>query len=99
MAARTQISLTLAAALMAIGVYAATGSGETAAQAASSSQIVIGETLPPDSLHLIERPGLYGLGPEPPGSRYAVANGHLIRIDAKTLQVLSVLRIQDRVLD
>lgn len=99
MAVQTKICATAMALLMAVGIFAASGSGETAAQSATSAPVAAGDVLSPDVIHIIERPGLYGLGPELHGSRYAVANGYLIRIDPNTLKVLSVLRVQNRVLD
>lgn len=59
----------------------------------------VGDTLPSDQIHIVTKPGLYGLGPEPPDSKYAVAHGKLIRIDPKTGQVLSILRSQAEILD
>lgn len=59
----------------------------------------VGDKLPAGQVHIITNPGLYGLGPAPAGSAYAVANGMLIRIDPKSGQVLSILRAQAEILD
>ena len=43
-------------------------------------------------VQLIERPGQYGLGSDLRGSRYAISDGHLVRVDPNSLEVQSVLR-------
>lgn len=59
----------------------------------------VGDTLKPDQVHIITNPGRYGLGPAPGGSKYAVAQGKLIRINPDDLQVKSILRKQEMILD
>ncbi|MFD2814385.1 hypothetical protein ACFSYD_07710 [Paracoccus aerius] len=54
--------------------------------------------LPADLVDFIEQPGRYGLGTEPRGSRYAIVQGHLVRVDADTMELQSVLR-KDSVAD
>ncbi|MBU3030452.1 RcnB family protein [Paracoccus marinaquae] len=66
---------------------------------ADDSKPQVGDLLPEGSFHPISNPGLYGLGPEPRGSRYAVASGLLVRIDVETGKILSILRQQDEILD
>lgn len=66
---------------------------------AETSEFGAGDVLPAEEVHIISKPGLYGLGPEPAGSKYAIAHGMLIRIDPKTGKVLSILRSQSTVLD
>ncbi|TWI36997.1 hypothetical protein IQ24_00787 [Paracoccus sulfuroxidans] len=61
--------------------------------------ISVGEALPPGKIHVITRPGLYGMGEPPRGSRYGIVNGRLIRFDPGTSRVLSVIRQVDRILD
>lgn len=56
----------------------------------------VGELLQPQDVHLIERNGFYGLGADLPGTRYAIAGGHLIRVDAESLRVQSILREETR---
>lgn len=53
---------------------------------------VVGDTPPSDQVQLIENVGVFGLGPNLPGSRYAVVAKHLVRIDAQSGQILSILR-------
>lgn len=50
-------------------------------------------------VHLITQPGRYGLGSEQSQSRYAIIDETLVRVDAKTLKVLSVMRKPVRILD
>ena len=65
-------------------------------QATVRPALTPGDILPPDDVSLVEKPGRYGLGADLPGSRYAIARGHLVRIDPDTLKVKSVLREQAR---
>lgn len=66
--------------------------------AAQRPVVVVGAAAPPDA-HIIERPGLYGLGTEPANSRYAIVGASLVRIDAATRVVRAVIRPQVRPLD
>lgn len=66
---------------------------------AQSARPHVGDVLKKGDFHLITNPGLYGLGPEPPGNRYALVAGLLVRIDAKTRKILSILREQRDILD
>lgn len=59
---------------------------------AAAVPLVPGEVLPADLVDFIEQPGRYGLGTEPRGSRYAIVQGHLVRVDADTMELQSVLR-------
>ena len=69
------------------------------ALAADSGTFGVGDALPASDVHIITKPGLYGLGPEPADSKYAVAAGKLIRINPESGKVLSILRSQTQVLD
>lgn len=40
----------------------------------------------------IKNPGNYGLGNDISGSIYAIVSGHLVRLDAKTGRIISILR-------
>ncbi|WP_111559074.1 hypothetical protein [Paracoccus sediminilitoris] len=40
----------------------------------------------------IRNPGNYGLGNDIAGSIYAIVSGHLVRLDAKTGRIISILR-------
>ncbi|MDO5658153.1 MAG: hypothetical protein Q4G36_07500 [Paracoccus sp. (in: a-proteobacteria)] len=62
-------------------------------------QIEVGERLERGEYHIITHPGRYGLGPNVPGSIYAVSGGRLIRMDERTGQVLSIIRMVNGVLD
>ena len=62
-------------------------------------QVMVGETAMPGRLHIISHPGRYGLGPELPGSIYAVVDGMLVRIDPDTREIQSVIRRIDHILD
>lgn len=91
------------AAILALGL-ALTLSGkpeseESAAAVPKRVEITVGDVLPASDVHIITHPGRYGLGPEVPGSQYAVAHGRLIRIEPGSMKVLSILRVQDGVLD
>lgn len=52
----------------------------------------VGDTPAANQLKMIEDPGRFGMGPGPRGSRYAVYKGHLVRLDANTGKIMSVLR-------
>lgn len=67
--------------------------------AASASLPPIGMPVDESELHLITRPGRYGLGQASGGSRYAVLNGRLVRVSVSDGQLLAVLRHADRILD
>lgn len=62
-------------------------------------RLQIGEPVAADSIHLIERPGLYGVADPAPGMRYAVVGSSLVRIDAATNVVRSIVRGSVRPLD
>lgn len=59
----------------------------------------VGDTVTAEHVHLISRPGLYGLATPPQGQRYAVMEGQIVRVQTDTLQVRSVLRSAPRILD
>lgn len=62
-------------------------------------QGLIGRVLDRDRIHYVRKPGLYGLADAPDGQRYAIVDGRLVRIDAGTAKVLSVIRAVDAILD
>ncbi|MDO5643170.1 MAG: hypothetical protein Q4G26_12405, partial [Paracoccus sp. (in: a-proteobacteria)] len=66
---------------------------------AEAETVEIGQIVPPEQLHIVREPGRYGLGPDLPGSHYAVAGDQLIRIDATTRKVQSIIRTIDRIRD
>lgn len=66
---------------------------------AAGASLGAGDVLKPEQYHLITNPGLYGLGPEPPDSRYVIAAGLLLRLHARSGKILSILREQREILD
>ena len=50
-------------------------------------------------VHVITRPGLYGLTDPPAGQRYAIVDGRLVRIDRDSSKILSIIRLVDAILD
>lgn len=64
-----------------------------------ASPPVVGEFLTDGDYHLVTHPGRYGMGPERQGNRYAIVTGRLVRIDAATHKILSVLRDHVEILD
>ena len=71
----------------------------TAGDAKAQPAVEIGQVVPKGQLHIVTEPGRYGLGPELPGSHYAVVGDLLIRIDAKTGVVQSIIRKVDGIRD
>jgi len=61
--------------------------------------VQVGDTVPPARLHIVTYPGLYGLGPDLPGSKYAVVDGYLLRVDPESRKVQSVIRRVDAIRD
>lgn len=88
-----------AAAFAVAGVSGFSQSETGAATIEARKDIAVGDVLSKGDVHIITEPGSYGLGRNVGDSEYAVANGRLIRIDPKTLKVLSILRVQDAILD
>lgn len=76
-----------------------TTSSESAAAVPERQELTVGDVIPASELHIVTHPGRYGLGPEQPGSRYAVAYGRLIRVDESSHKVLSVIRMVNGILD
>lgn len=64
-----------------------------------TGQFRIGDRLDPHDLHVVTRPGLYGIGTPPPGSNYGIFNGMLIRFDPESLRVQSVVRSVNGIYD
>lgn len=85
--------VTLVVAAILVSVAAATETVE----ASDGAQVEIGEVVPAEKLQIVKEPGKYGLGPELPGSHYAVVGDLLIRISAETGAVQSIIRkVQER---
>lgn len=60
---------------------------------------LVGRVVDWRNVHVVRKPGLYGLAEAPNGQRYAIVDGRLVRIDANTAKVLSVIRAVDAILD
>lgn len=61
--------------------------------------VQVGETYKASKVHIVTEPGRYGLGNPPEDSKYAVIDNYLVRVDAKSTKVLSVIRLVDKILD
>ncbi|WBU55635.1 hypothetical protein [Paracoccus sediminicola] len=61
--------------------------------------VEVGDVISGDRLHIVTSPGRYGLGPELPGSDYAVVDNLLIRIDDGSHEVQSIIREVRGILD
>ncbi|MFN3524901.1 MAG: hypothetical protein ACK4YU_02325 [Paracoccus sp. (in: a-proteobacteria)] len=70
-----------------------------AAQQTSRPGIAVGDIAPRDQMHLVTRPGAYGLSDPPGTDRYAIVGGQLVRIDGASGKILSALRRVERILD
>ncbi|MDM7255240.1 MAG: hypothetical protein P3W90_000910 [Paracoccus sp. (in: a-proteobacteria)] len=66
---------------------------------AKKAGVRVGAIYDPSDVHIVRVPGLYGLGPLVPGSKYAIIGNQLVRIDPATYKVLSVIRLVDAILD
>lgn len=81
------------------GLTSATLVNQAPVETETSAQFKVGARVDPDRLHIVTRPGLYGMGRPPPGNRYGILNGRLIRFDPETMHVLSVIRHVEQILD
>ena len=52
-----------------------------------------------DDVHVVTRPGLYGLSEPPTGQRYVIVDGRLVRVDSRTSKILSIIRLVDAIVD
>ncbi|WP_410216486.1 hypothetical protein [Paracoccus sp. (in: a-proteobacteria)] len=85
--------LVIIAVLALITIIALRDHGWTPALAETvATRPVVGEIVSPQDVQPIRNLGSYGLGPHLPGSVYAITAGHLVRIDANSGKILSVLR-------
>ncbi|MFC3167873.1 MULTISPECIES: hypothetical protein [Paracoccus] len=87
----TAMAAVIAIALSASYGLQAQGTLEQSA-AKAIDPLLPGDVLPAGDVHFIEQPGRYGLGSDLRGSRYAIVDGHLVRVDRESLRVQSVLR-------
>lgn len=56
------------------------------------AELRVGDRVEAHRLHMIGRPGLYGLGPEPEGSAYAVVDSKLVRVDTEKMVIRAIIR-------
>lgn len=66
---------------------------------AKKRNLAVGEVFSLRDIHMITRPGLYGLGNPPNGDRYAVIDNRIVRVDAETGRILSIIRLVEAILD
>lgn len=90
---RFKQSAIMALAAIAVTLPVALGPQPTIATMAEAPPLpVVGDAPPPEQVQVIRNLGAYGLGPELPGSYYAVVAHHLVRIDRATGRIQSILR-------
>lgn len=65
----------------------------------AAGPVAVGQILDLGKVHLVTRPGRYGLSRAPAGNDYAVVDGKLVRVDSRSGQILSILRSIDTILD
>lgn len=63
------------------------------------AQLSVGDIIDWNDVHVVTRPGRYGLSIPPDGDRYAVIDGQLVRVSSDSGKVLSILRVVDAILD
>lgn len=68
-------------------------------KATSIGSFHIGDKIPFEDVHIVTRPGLYGIGAAPRGSLYGIIDGRLIRYNPETMRVQSVIRYVEAILD
>ncbi|RNF33483.1 hypothetical protein A7A09_016755 [Paracoccus methylarcula] len=59
----------------------------------------VGDFIDWDDVHIVTRPGRYGLSMPPDGNRYAIVDGQLVRVNRDSGKILSILRLVDAILD
>lgn len=91
--------LVLAAAACAVAATAISGTQDATEAQPAPVRPRIGEPVAPESLHLVRRPGLYGVSDPAPGMRYAVVGSSLVRIEEATNVVRSIVRGSVRPID
>lgn len=60
---------------------------------------LVGRVVDWNDVHVVRKPGLYGLADPPEGQHYAIIDGRLVRIEARSAKVLSVIRDVEAILD
>lgn len=64
----------------------------SAPRAVQVDGLAVGDDLDPARLHVITRPGLYGLTRGRPGDRFGIVEGLLVRFDPATMRLKSIIR-------
>lgn len=64
----------------------------SAPRAVQVDGLAVGDRLDPARLHVITRPGLYGLGGRGAGDRFGIIDGMLVRFDPASLRLKSIIR-------
>lgn len=64
----------------------------SAPRAVQVGGLAVGDNLDPAQLHVISRPGLYGLNRTAPGDRFGIVEGLLVRFDPATMRLKSIIR-------
>lgn len=59
----------------------------------------VGDIINWNDVHVVTRPGRYGLSMPPDGNRYAIVDGQLVRVNEDSGKILSILRLVDAILD
>lgn len=62
-------------------------------------QLRVGDVIDLQHVHIVTRPGLYGLDAPRSSDRYAVVNGRLVRVDESTGKILTIIRLVEAILD
>lgn len=84
--------LTVAAVAGAISLASLSIGSEGAPPSTLPPALEIGSVVAPQSMHMVTRPGLYGLGDPPAGTEYAVVQGSLVRIDPVSRVIRGIIR-------
>ncbi len=66
---------------------------------AINGDLRVGNKIDAHDLHVVSRPGLYGIGIAPRGSQYGIIDHRLVRFNPQTMQIQSVIRMVDQIRD
>lgn len=88
-----------AAAIAAVAATSMFGGGTEPVALAVPAKPEIGAPVPADIMHVVTRPGLYGISDPAPGMQYAVVGDSLVRVEVETGTVRSIIRSNVRPVD
>ena len=71
---------------------------DSAMPALSAEPLAVGDRLDPENLHMITRPGLYGLAANG-GDRFGLLDGKLLRYDPATMHLRAIIRTNVATMD